>query len=54
MDEMHDRSEQAKVITYNFLLHALCKNHHIDKATELFLLLISSMHFLVVITFLFL
>jgi pentatricopeptide repeat domain-containing protein 1/leucine-rich PPR motif-containing protein len=32
VDEMHDRGQPADVITYNSLLHALCKNHQLDKA----------------------
>jgi pentatricopeptide repeat protein len=32
---MHDRGQPANVITYNSLLHALCKNRHVDKAISL-------------------
>jgi pentatricopeptide repeat protein len=35
VDEMHDTSQPPNIFTYNSILDALCKNHHIDKAIAL-------------------
>jgi pentatricopeptide repeat protein len=35
VDEMHDRGLPPDIVTYNSILDALCKNHHVEKAIAL-------------------